>query len=1231
MNKTNVKPSCEIAVVALDAIYPGSADGEGFWTDILAANDLLEDIPNSHWLADDYFSTEPGKKLKTWAKKGGFLSDINFDPIEFGIPPKLLSATDSVQLLSLIVAKSILSKIPSIQAEKVARSNTSIILGMAAATELVGQMSSKLQRPVWVKALREAGLKEDQVQAIAENIESHYPEWTESTFPGLLGNVVAGRIANRLDLGGSNCVVDAACASSLAAMTMAVQELQLGNSDLVITGGADALNDILMYMCFTKTPALSKSGDCRPFSDQADGTMLGEGVGMVALRRLEDAERDGDEIYAVLKGYGTSSDGKSKSVYAPVSKGQSSAIKRAYDMAQYSPQEVGLIEAHGTATTAGDLAEFGGLRLAFEDEESKNTQWCALGSVKSQIGHTKAAAGAASMFKAIHALHHKVIPPTIKVDKPGEKLDIESSPFYLNTQKRPWITSSSKRRRAGVSSFGFGGSNFHMTLEEYKGNLSPKRFDSSEQKLFLFSGDSHSQILSAMDAYDIDSQYLSYYARQSQLDFEANRKHKFGFVSSKKDFAAQLQMAKDALKTNSLANLPNSFFVGQEKFEGDIAFVFPGQGSQYLGMSGDLACHFDEALEPWNTARNIYNDYDPIVDQYVFPKPVFTTSDKVLQESALKDTSVAQAAIGLTSMGTLNLLNTLGLEAKHFAGHSYGELTALYAAGSLKSDDFIRLSLERGRLMKEAAKIPGAMTAVKASEDAVLELIKKHSLSVNIANINSPKQVVIAGGIKEVKEAESVFSEQSISYTALPVATAFHSHIVSDAVVPFKKIVQGTSIKAPKLNVYSNTLGGLYPKGVRNLKQVIGGQLAEPVQYVKQLQAMYNEGARVFIEVGPGDVLSRLNKASLPADTTVLSSDFKSKNQVSSFWKLIGQLSCMGQKLDFASLWDRFSVDRPKVYSKATVKIRGSNYGRLYPPQDISTIPRPNAETVSLSPETLEGQTELPEEEKADSPETSWGSAFSRVKQEKERVTPSKNRDQGHLMTHEESSSKILEPHLRKGDIGMTDQKNIMSMFEDMQNKLSQAHGLFQETMKGAHVEYMSHLTGSFQVLVQGGLGLEQAVLAPASSSASLPSSPQQESEAISVSAAENIQESDKNVVEPQKVVVEEPAPRAAAVASKKAEPSSDTGDDVFIKDLLAVVSEKTGYPEDMLSLDMELESGLGIDSIKRVEILSELQEKYPQLEDQDAGAMAELNTLAEIASFSNVGKKKTAGEAVFH
>ncbi|MCF6328995.1 MAG: hypothetical protein L3J02_04265, partial [Henriciella sp.] len=266
MPRVKSKKSIAIAVVGIGSIFPGRGDPTGFWRDLFEGRDLLKDVPPSHWLIEDYYDANPRTPDRTYGKRGGFIEPIAFDPMAFGIPPKAMQATDTAQMLALIAAKMTLDDIERDSAGRIDKTRTSVILGVASATELTGHMAGRLQRPAWVNAMREAGLAETDVQDIAARISDHYSDWQEATFPGLLGNVVAGRIANRLDLGGSNYVTDAACASSLAALQIALHELRSGDSDTVLAGGVDALNDILMYMCFSKTPALSPTGDCRPYS-----------------------------------------------------------------------------------------------------------------------------------------------------------------------------------------------------------------------------------------------------------------------------------------------------------------------------------------------------------------------------------------------------------------------------------------------------------------------------------------------------------------------------------------------------------------------------------------------------------------------------------------------------------------------------------------------------------------------------------------------------------------------------------------------------------------------------------------------------------------------------------------------------------------------------------------------------------------------------------------------------
>jgi polyketide-type polyunsaturated fatty acid synthase PfaA len=661
-----------IAIVGLSALFPGSPDEAGFWRDIVAGKDLITDVPPHRWLIEDHYDPDPRAEDKTYCKRGAFLSPCSFDPLEFGVPPNAIPATDTCQLLSLVAAKRVLDDVARGQPGEVDRERTSVILGITSGQQLFLEVGARVRRPVWVKALRESGIAEAQVSEICDRIAGSSVPWQENTFPGFLGNVVAGRIANRFDLHGTNCVTDAACASSLAAVSMAVDELRLGRSDLVITGGADTFNDVSMFVAFSKTPALSPSGDCRPFSDRADGTVLGEGIAMFALKRLSDAERDGNHIYALIRAVGSSSDGRSKSIYAPLPAGQARAMSRAYEEAGYGPENIELVEAHGTGTAAGDSAELESLRTIFEPAGKGRRRWCALGSVKSQVGHTKAAAGAAALFKAAMSLHHQMLPPTIKVERPNPALKLEDSPFYLNATARPWISRTASGRRAAVSSFGFGGTNFHAVLEEYTGsNARPQRIWPGGAELVLLSAPDMPALRAAWleTAALCEDQAVPFanIALASQLKFDAALRHRVAAVAAdRQEMSRKLRLLMDGKAA------PGAY-TNTGTVTGKLAFLFPGQGSQYLNMGADLAMTFPEARAVWEKA--------PEAAAAVFPPRAFSREEEQEQSRNLTATECAQPAVGAASAALLALLNALGVQPDCVAGHSFGEISALSAAG----------------------------------------------------------------------------------------------------------------------------------------------------------------------------------------------------------------------------------------------------------------------------------------------------------------------------------------------------------------------------------------------------------------------------------------------------------------------------------------------------------------------------------------------------------------------
>ena len=373
MNINSSLSKTPIAVIGMSAMFADAKNIEEFWTNILQSKDSIKEVPADRWLIDDYYDPDMFAEDKTYCKVGGFIPKIDFNPMEFGLPPNILEVTDASQLLALVAARDAFEDAGYGQkSEKFTaaiKAKTGVVIGVGGGQKLITPLTGRLQYPVWEKALRSSGIAENDIPPIIDKMKKAYIGWNENSFPGMLGNVISGRITNRFDLGGINSVVDAACAASLSAIKMALSELVEGRCDMMLTGGVDTDNSPFMYMSFSKTPAFSKSGKITPFADDADGMLIGEGLGMLVLKRLEDAERDGDNIYSVIKGIGTSSDGRFKSVYAPRPSGQAMAMERTYEDAGYGPETVGLIEAHGTGTGAGDAAELTSMNMVFGKDQ----------------------------------------------------------------------------------------------------------------------------------------------------------------------------------------------------------------------------------------------------------------------------------------------------------------------------------------------------------------------------------------------------------------------------------------------------------------------------------------------------------------------------------------------------------------------------------------------------------------------------------------------------------------------------------------------------------------------------------------------------------------------------------------------------------------------------------------------------------------------------------------------
>ncbi len=1169
-----------LAIVGIGCLFPKADNPQEYWTNIREGVDAITDIPDTHWKPEDYFDADKTAPDMTYAKRGGFINAQEFNPLLYGLSPNNIEATDTTQLLGMVVTRQALLDANYSTAKDAGdgrefdRDRTSVIMGVTGTLELVIPLGARLGHPIWRKALADAGIDPETAEDVVQRIADGYVPWQENSFPGLLGNVAAGRIANRFDFGGTNCVVDAACASSLSALHLASMELSAGRVDMAITGGVDTFNDIFMYMCFSKTPALSPTGNSRPFAKEGDGTILGEGIGAVVLKRLDDAKRDNDKIYAVLRGIGSSSDGRGNAIYAPSATGQTKALWNAYREADVTPRSIELVEAHGTGTSVGDAVEATALSGVYGQDNDGET-WCAIGSVKSMIGHTKAAAGVAGLIKTAMALKYKVLPPSIKVDEPLEIINPGTSPVYLNTVKRPWLKTQSTPRRAGLSSFGFGGSNFHCVLEEAEETKTEIEWDGTVLIIAL-SVDSKEELIKQLPESTILDSWneLRFFAYDSCQSFKSDAAHRLTIVIEKSNEDRQKFIAdiKKQLTSSSESawQRPDGVAYSSERNNDNIAFVFPGQGSQYTGMCRDLACQFPQFLNVLEQANNIFIEATgkeslgkESLGDVLYPIPVFSKADQKHQEETLRQTQNAQPAIGAVSLGALEVLNYFSVKPKAAIGHSYGELTALSAAGMYNAETLHRLSRIRGELMATGEGDRGSMLAVVAPYEQVESLLKKNKLELVIANHNSPTQVVLSGSTDQVDAFAKVAKAEKIRAIKLPVAAAFHSSFVADAAKPFAEALAPFKFEKNNYQVLSNTTTDTYPKDVDAAKQLLAYQLASPVRFVEQVEKLYAEGITTFVEVGPGKILTGLINSILadkPITTIAIDASVGKKQGQYDLALVLATLAVNGQQVEL-NKWDAScsTMERPAkdVKPVMTIAISGANY-------TMPRKPRPASKPKSKPVINVNAMT---------------NDVKNISSKETEQVTTS---------VSTVASSGLLQ----------ATQESIIAL-QKMQEQTARLHQQYLEGQETAQKSIQSLLDQQFRLMSGQPLAVQQLtqVSAPAQKTESIKSEPKK-----------------NNLIKAPLVKEREETIQSAPV-------SIETTDIDINNLLLKVVSEKTGYPLEMLSLDMSLDTDLGIDSIKRVEILSALQEQLPWSQAVNPEELGTFQFLQHIVEFIAAGR----------
>lgn len=1323
-NKASVTPNNSIAIIGMGAIFPESNGLKAYWRLIFNGKDAITQIPeDTHWSLKDYFDADTSTPDHIYCKRGGFIPKISFNPAKYGFPPNNIDATDTSQLLGLMVAdmaltdagyppnenspassaninsNSINSNSQNKQRKKIENHlRTGVILGVTGTQELVIPLGARLYHPVWKKALEAAGITGGKHDEIMQRISDSFPKWQENSFPGLLGNVVAGRIANRLNLGGTNTVVDAACASSLSAIHTACLELASGRCDLCLSGGVDTLNDIFMHMCFSKTGVLSHTSDAKPFSKDADGTVLGEGIGMVVLKRLEDAVKDSDKIYAVIKGVGTSSDGKTGGIYAPDAGGQLRALKDAYSEACIDPHTVELFEAHGTGTRVGDKIEMTALKSLFSDNSAdsdpmlttsaaqpitkiddinKHKNYAAVGSVKSMIGHAKAAAGAAGLIKAALSLYHKVIPPTLKAQNPDPEIEIINSPFYLNHIAKPWLKSEKHPRRCGVSAFGFGGSNFHLVLEEHNPKKEHVSWDGTVQ-IAAFSAKTKEKLqesiikfkesmklCSTASSYE-DSVSENKKSSSNELD-STEKAEKIGWETSKlrKEFRPSdpyrllivinqdddpFDKASEALTylympVNAPEEKTGIFYGCSDDSTKDdqndnhnkdkIAFLFPGQGSQYTGMGRELISMFPEALECIESAQEQFEQINPEkggLKDYIFPPPIYMQDEKISEER-LRSTDIAQPAIGAVSLAMAKILARFGITPDAVCGHSFGELTALCTADWIDDASFFNLASARGKFMADAAggrdKDPGSMFAVKASLEEVGQIVKSENLDLIIANINSPNQVVLSGKTDEIKRAAKIFKSKKLRGVQLTVAAAFHSRLVENAVAPFKESVSSIDIKGwekSKISVFSNTTGKAYPPKIEEIKKLLGEQLINPVRFMSNIESMVTEGISTFIEVGPKTVLTGLTRSIVEdglnrknINYLAIDSSAGKKSAVEDLASLLCSLAALGAQVNLEK-WENQVKEPEKKMMR--IPLTGAN---IKPKKDQTPIKHKEIfEKKIIQNPIVENRFEKKIIQKPfvenrvidQQPIVSYSPKQKGTDMNKNSTAPT-----------EQISANNQPSTLVYAAMQMV-QKGMESM-QELQTRTALAHEKFLDTQAAASrtLQAMMEQTRFFaENAIYSSNHLEPVRFKePASAKVQVV-----ERTVASIPSRNNGKNNRAvhNISTESLTLQYNPAPihhQHKQPVMTNARPDtckSDTSTSDICKSenivnaqtvLLETVSKLTGFPVEMLSLDMDIESDLGIDSIKRVEIVSELEKSIPGADALTPENMGTLRTLKDI------------------
>lgn len=959
----NASTPAPVAIIGMACMYPQAPNLQAFWRNIIGGVDAISE-PVDSWDAQRYLDTG---RIKT--PYGGYLRDLyRFDPREFGIMPSSLDGGEPDQFLALKVAAEALKDAGYLDPSSYDHRDTGIVLGHS--TYLHRGQGTLIQNHIvvdqTVEILQAAcpHLGPEQLESVRALLAKKLPAATPDIAPGLVPNVMTGRIANRLNLKGPNYLVDAACSSSLLAVNAAMDELRLGRSKLMIAGGVNASLPAEVAVIFTQLGALSGRGKVRPFEKGSDGTLLGEGLGIVVLKLLDEALADGDRIYAVLRGVGQSSDGRGTGLLAPSMEGESLAVQRAYAESRVDPSTVGLVEAHGTGIPLGDKTEIASLKSVFGTRTAAQGS-IALGSVKSMISHTIPAAGMAGLIKASLALHHKVLPPML-CGEVNPELGIDDTTLYVNNETRPWITPQGAPRRAGVNSFGFGGINTHAVLEEAPvAAAKPARCLPWPSELCVLAAESTEALVERIAQVQA---WLTARTDLSMGDIAASLAGQVGegacrlaiVASDAAGLNKQLQQALKKLGSGGATSWATrgGMFYSAQPLEGKLAFIFPGEGSQYSAMLSDMAQCFDDVRDWLDFWCGLYPDVPgERRTDIAFPPPTGLSEERRAElERRMHDMDVGSEAVFVGAQALNALLGTMGVQPDVMLGHSSGESSALAASGAIpaaSSQELAEFIRELNRVYREElanGSIPtGALLAVGAMDRPSLDQhLAESGPGVVVAMDNCANQVILYGAVDVMATLQQRLTQAGAICMPLPFDRGYHTPAFDTVTKAFLKYYKAIKLGSPRVPLYSCATTGLFPDGATAIRQTAASQWSTTVRFRETIQKMHDDGVRWFIEVGPSANLTAfVNDILAGRDYVAVATNQRKRPGVDQFLMVLGQLWVNRKPVALGKLFEQRALTQVSLGDLSVPKAKGILLDNTMPQMHLTEAERAQLGTLA--------------------------------------------------------------------------------------------------------------------------------------------------------------------------------------------------------------------------------------------------------------------------------------------